>query len=451
MEFLDSLVLPQSSEHIELLHYMLMLILFLFIPFISIIFGGACISLYYRRKGVNESHPVYLKFAKDIIEMLTINKSMGIILGIVPLLTSVLVFAQLLHTADVSSVSYLTISFFLTSVGLILIYAYRYSLSFKNIFDSVKDFKTDDEDVKYEIAIFRKGNLSLSNKSGWYGITLLFSAMWIFVAALTLSTYPDKWGNESILYLLFSFEVLTRFLHFIAASFALSGAAILFGFFYWEGGRKNLSQDYSEFVRKTSVKISFTAALFQPFLLLINLFVLPGDALSASVFGYSFIALLLLFIAYHYLYAIIKESNVKYGGKVFYFILFALFALIITDQLAMANATKKHSAVLSNEFDQFLASLKGTEAGVEQLSGKEIYQVRCASCHQFDRKLVGPPHDEVLPKYEGKKEQLVAFIRNPVKVDPAYPPMPNPGLRPFEAEAVATYLLEAYEEHKQGK
>ena len=51
---------------------------------------------------------------------------------------------------------------------------------------------------------------------------------------------------------------------------------------------------------------------------------------------------------------------------------------------------------------------------------------------------------DVLPKYDGKEAQLVAFIRNPGKIDPAYPPMPNPGLRPNEAEAVAEYLLKTY-------
>ena len=40
MEFLNNFVLPQSAEHIELLHYMLLIVLFLFIPFISIVFGG---------------------------------------------------------------------------------------------------------------------------------------------------------------------------------------------------------------------------------------------------------------------------------------------------------------------------------------------------------------------------------------------------------------------------
>jgi len=43
---------------------------------------------------------------------------------------------------------------------------------------------------------------------------------------------------------------------------------------------------------------------------------------------------------------------------------------------------------------------------------------------------------------------LEAFIRNPVKVNPDYPQMPNPGLKPNEARALAKYLLETYQEEK---
>jgi len=50
MEFLDKLILPQSAEHIELLHYMLILILVLFVPFISILFGGTFASIYFGKK-----------------------------------------------------------------------------------------------------------------------------------------------------------------------------------------------------------------------------------------------------------------------------------------------------------------------------------------------------------------------------------------------------------------
>src|ERR1035437_5891523 len=117
MNFLDNLVLPQSSEHIELLHYILMLIMFFFIPFISILFGGTALSIYYRRRGLNEKNPLFLRFAHDVIETLTINKSIGIILGIVPLFTSVLIFAQLLHNTESPAVYYLLISFILTAIS----------------------------------------------------------------------------------------------------------------------------------------------------------------------------------------------------------------------------------------------------------------------------------------------------------------------------------------------
>ena len=441
MNFLDNLVLPQSAEHIELLHYMLVLVLFLFIPFISVILGGASISLYYRKKGLESGNPFYLRFAKDIIDLLTINKSMGIILGIIPLLTCVLVFAQLLHGTNSPSVFYLMGSFFLTSISIILIYTYRYSLSFKNIFDSIRDTHSDDPSFNDELNKFKKGNQSLSLKSGRYGVTLLFLSTWIFTAAITVAIYPGKWIDDRILFLLFSWEVLSRYIHFITAAFALTGGAILFGFFYWEGGNKNITGDYKDFVRKTVIRITLAAAVFQPLFLLINVFALPTEALTTSIFGYSLLAVILLLLAYNYLYAMLKESNLKFSGHVFYVLLFALLALIVKDQAAMGTATREHSSVLIADFEKYLADLKGSSEGTVKISGQELYEVRCASCHRFDQKLVGPPYNSTLPKYEGKIDQLVTFILNPVKVDPAYPPMPNPGLKPLEAKAVADYEM----------
>ena len=59
-------------------------------------------------------------------------------------------------------------------------------------------------------------------------------------------------------------------------------------------------------------------------------------------------------------------------------------------------------------------------------------------------KLIGPPHKEVLSKYIGKKEELVKFLMNPVKIDPNYPAMPNQALKTKEAEALADYMFEHY-------
>jgi cytochrome c551/c552 len=64
------------------------------------------------------------------------------------------------------------------------------------------------------------------------------------------------------------------------------------------------------------------------------------------------------------------------------------------------------------------------------------------TCHRLDERLVGPPLRTVLPKYVGKPDVLVAFIRKPSKVNPDYPPMPAPGLSLADAKSVAAYLLQ---------
>jgi cytochrome c551/c552 len=73
--------------------------------------------------------------------------------------------------------------------------------------------------------------------------------------------------------------------------------------------------------------------------------------------------------------------------------------------------------------------------------GKAVFESVCSVCHRFDTRLVGPPFNEVVPKYEGNVEGLKGFIRNPVKVNPAYPAMPKHALKEEEIDAVARYLL----------
>ena len=114
------------------------MILFLFIPFLSAVFGSTILSLYYKAKGFKESNNNYLKFSKDVIETLTINKSIGLILGIVPIITAMLIYTQLLQGTNSNVSIYLIFSVFFMAVGLILIYTYRYSMTFMEIYDAFK-------------------------------------------------------------------------------------------------------------------------------------------------------------------------------------------------------------------------------------------------------------------------------------------------------------------------
>ncbi len=446
MEFLDKIVLPQSSEHIQLLHYLLILIQFLFVPFIGMVLGGTTLSLYFKRKGLNEDNSNYLRFAKDIIELVTVNKGTGIIIGIAPMLTSILIYAQLLHSSQIETDSYMMFAFLLLSIGLILIYAYRYSLTFSEIFSSIDESKIPDNIVSSDIKKFREGNQHLNNKSGKYGIILLYISLWIYIASITLSTFHTELGAS--LLSLFSIEVLTKYIAFLLLSFAITGGVIFFGFFYWEGGKKNLNEEYINLVKSIATKVTFVSAILFPIFLLIDIYILPTNAISGPIIGYGVGTLILLFIAYHFLYVMTKESSLRFSGPVFYIILFALFCTVVKDQLAMSNATKVQAEILSVKYDKYLAGLETANGPAKKVNGQDIFNNICSACHRFDRKLVGPAYKNVLPKYEGHKSTLVAFIRNPVKKNPDFPPMPNLGLKPNEAEAVATFILQEVKKYK---
>lgn len=437
MGFFDSLVLPQSAEHITLLHYMTKLILFVFLPFLSVLIGGATISVFYKNKGLKENNSIFLRFAKEIIELITINKTAGLLMGLLPMLALIFIYSQLLHLAKVASVTYLIFSLVTITIGVILIFTYRYSLSVKKIIDSSSNPNDEAKDLSENLS-------TLNNKSGTWGLIMLYVASYFFIAGTTYAIYPESWdASFSVFNLFLSLPIFTKWIYFIVASHAIAGALILFTYFYWEGGRQELSDDFATLVKNSTLKITLTFALAQPILLLINVVLLPSTALSVGVFGFVVIALFILFLVFHFLYDMIKNSHVRFSGWVFILLIFVSVSLIISEQLSLSNSTRKHSAILAADYEVKKKELLG-DKGIAAISGAEIYQARCASCHAFDKRLVGPPYKETLPKYQGNIEKLIQFIRNPTKIDPAYPPMPNPGLKPNEARAVAEYIFEKY-------
>lgn len=445
MEFLNNFVLPQSAEHIELLHYMLLIVLFLFIPFISIVFGGIFLSVLYKKKAEKKNDNFYLRLAIDIAEITTINKSVGFILGIAPILTSILIYSQLLQNSEVTNLNYLVIALVLVSIALVFIYSYRYSLSFNRIFNSFEKTGSSDHNVIEDVNKLGDESRRISKKAGLFGILFLFLGLLFFITAVSIPSLYSGGDTDSFIGGLFSWKVLSRFIFYILFAFALSGGMVLFTFLEDEKKKRIKDEKYSSFIKQKIIRVTFFSAIFIPVFALINLFGLPQSSLTGTVFTYTIISLVLLFVGYHFLYLLTKEIKGTTAALLFFTLIFSIAAFIIGDQKAMATSTKVHSAVLSAEFDKYLAELKGEGKTIE-INAADIYQVKCASCHKWDQKLVGPAHKDVIPKYLGKEAQLVAFIRNPVKVDPAYPQMPNPGLKPNEAEAVAKYLLETYNE-----
>jgi cytochrome c len=115
---------------------------------------------------------------------------------------------------------------------------------------------------------------------------------------------------------------------------------------------------------------------------------------------------------------------------------------MMNEHVAVGMATREHAVLLAALHEVETDALKARlGVGKAAATGEDIYNGRCSACHLFDVKKVGPPYRSVIPKYAGKKDALVAFILNPKKMDPTYPPMPNQGLKPGEADSIATFLL----------
>lgn len=141
----------------------------------------------------------------------------------------------------------------------------------------------------------------------------------------------------------------------------------------------------------------------------------------------------------------LKNSTTQYSLSILFLIIVLFMSVVGVNIAAFDTVTQLQFNRLAKNYDVYHQQLL-IESGVAvvTVSGEDIYNGRCIACHKFDKKLVGPPYNEVLPKYAEDRAGLIKFVLRPVKVNPDYPSMPNQGLKPKEAEAIADYILSIY-------
>lgn len=411
MEWLKNIALPQSAEHIELLGYMFVILLFLFIVFSGITLWGTLLSIYLKKKESKNLDVKYRRLSKDIMDIILFNKTTGIMFCVLPIMTIIIIFAQLFQSQNNSNLNFLAYSLILLLIGLLSIYSYKNSL--------------------YN---FRQVDIN----SGLIGSIILFFSLWFFSTAITSSVFTES--SQILTVNLFSSVVLIRFILLILISLSVTGGVLLFGIFYIKDANPETDEEYTVLAKGTFLKAAFAASVFIPVLVLIDMMMLPETSLSGTFFFYLILSLLFLFIVYHLLYMLNKNINKTIAAYLLVTLILFILTYAINNQLLIAGSNRVQYAMLTTNYETYLAELKGVDK-MPIINAEEIYKVSCSSCHAFDRKIVGPPHNEVIPKYFDNANQLVAFIRNPVKVNPEYPPMPNPGLKPDEAKAVAEYVI----------
>jgi cytochrome c551/c552 len=203
------------------------------------------------------------------------------------------------------------------------------------------------------------------------------------------------------------------------------------------------------FLRNLGAGMALGGGLLLPLVLVWDLYTLPFQALSDRGFALAAAMVVLLMLSSLLAFTMLKNAHARFAACVFgsALVLFGLQAFRTVDLQAAANRehailAAMESAALRAEETARREDLMAASIVVDVALGEQIFNERCTACHQFDRKVVGPPYNQVLPKYRDRLGDLEAFIRKPVKVDPAYPAMPALGLSLGEVKSVAKYLME---------
>ncbi len=447
MEFLDKLVIPQPDYNLNLLNYFLILGLSIFMTYAALLLGSTLMSVYFKNKSASHKDN-FAKLSRDYISLVTDNWIYAFGLGIIPFLSIIFIYTQLLHKQPVAIVSYLTFSFILFLIAIILAYRYKKSLHLINVFTHIKEKISISDDIITDIDNLSNEAESGKNRTGTWSAILMFIALWFFVGAISFAMTPDEWWYGNALSVLFSGNSILKFLQFLAATFAFTSITFVFRKFFWDSDSTSYSQDYAEYAKKTNLWVGMISSMLLPVFIVLSLFVIPKNSLNPAIFGATMLNLFLVIVVLQQIYFVLKGRSNSFIKYAFYSFIVIFALLAFKDKTAFSVANRSHVLVLDQEYkiykEAFLASL-GIEAA--PINAFEIYSGRCAACHRDEDAPTAPAHKNIIQKYLDQADPvaaLVQFIQNPQPVNPKWPPMPNQGLTTQEAKAVAEYLVEKY-------
>jgi cytochrome c len=443
MEFLKDISIPQSLEHFQLLVLISSLSSLMFIPYLGFVVGSSLLSLWYNYRGRRESNVVFIRFAYELVDRALFNKSLIFFLAILPGLSIVFAYVQILQGTHSVGTSLASIGFLFLFAGMVLLYSYKYTFRVQEILGSYQQLLQNqpNDQTHKAVAAYQESNTQAHLRSGKYGILFLCAAFILYAIAMSVISNHRSWELDSIFTLFISLVVWLKVVELLFLSIGITGIGILFFSFSW-GRQKEYEEEYSSLVKKLGIRFSIIGLLGLPVSVLFNIVVISDEALSGSIYSLVSIAIIFFFLSAHFIYGYSRSPQpiaIIIGFSMF---LFAIGMLVISDNIAVGTATRSQVALLANSHNKFIEELKASLGVVTvPFTGEGIYNTKCESCHLFDKKKVGPPYYETIPKYQGKKAELISFILHPTKKNPEYPPMQNPGLRLTEADSVASYIL----------
>jgi cytochrome c len=406
----------------------LLVLLFLaHILFVLLMVGGSILTLVCEFKGMKS--PDYDVLAREIGKTITVNKSLAVVLGVAPLLG-----INVLYTTYFYSSNALTGTAWIGLVPLVvaaflLTYAHKYSWG---VLSNAKPL-----------------HISL----GAMATVLFLFIPLVFLANINLMLFPDKWTQTHGWLSTLAFpNVLPRYLHFLLACIAVTG---LFLLAYFTRAGYPVESTFQHWdrpkLRRGFYSVAFGATLAQFVAGPLLFFTLPAAGMSwhltlviAVGIAFAVMAMLLLWREI--------QSDVGVIGRRFAPVVGLLAVIVLCmgygRHVYRESAVTPHRNLMRQQSEDFrLASTAARYralAGVKEEKlplGESVYRQVCASCHVYDRVVVGPPMKEIATIYAGNPDGIVKWANAPARKRPGFAVMPAFRIGDQKLKAVAEYML----------
>ncbi len=379
------------------------------ILFVNLMVGGSVFVVIAEWMGLKNKR--WDALAHEIAQTVTVNKSLAVVMGIGPLLC-----INLLYTMQWYSANALTGHAWLLIVPLVIV-AFLLTYLHKYTWDTWTS----------------GGKKTLHQLIGIAAMLLFFFIPLIFLANVNLMLFPSEWEKVRGFFSSLSIgNVLPRYLHFMAASIAMTGL-FLAGWF----GRKNADLSHLDAftrpeLRRLFYKVCAYVTLGQFVLGPLLLFTLPSVGITTQVYVIIFSGAAVGLLTVWVLFGELKRDDTRIGSR--YWLIVALFSFVVLGmgsgrhvyreaalaghKAAIKDRTERYAAAVA-EFNKNLAA---APAPAEQ-SAEQLF-MNCAACHAPNVKLVGPPLTEIAQIYAGNPDGIVTWAKAPGKKRPELPQMP---------------------------
>ncbi|MBN1348002.1 c-type cytochrome [candidate division KSB1 bacterium] len=403
-----------------LLKFVLIGFFLLHILFINFMIGGAFWSVFLRM--LKKEDKFYERFARDMANTVTVNKSIAVVLGVAPLLAISLAYTSFFYPANNITAPWWLSIIWLVGLAFVSLFIYKYT------WDSPRF------------------SLRFQYFWGLLACAIFLLVPFIFLANINLMLYPDQWKN------IYSFwsaiwvpNVIPRYLHFMNASFAIAGI-FAFAYFHFKGRGKPEDAAYYTRASRLGLKWALYATLLQLLFGVLNYLTLPQVADSVMVLIFIICAVIFAgILVYLLLLKLYADKNINLY-VILATILIIVSFMVMLRHFVRENALEEPKKILTNKTALYQAKLARfmstySPAGETKISGEFIFQEYCTACHAINKKIVGPPMTYAIEKYKTDRNSMIEFIDNPRKIDENYPVMPKQPVSKSEIELVVDYLL----------